>query len=147
EWKRQREVCRKPDAHSLLEVGFAFFFLNRTNRSGVLNGGPIGGLDQTGSYTIDVRFNKKELRRRIERIGLYRERIGVSGSDAVTLLRAKASTRWNDGRTFVYLDPPYYAQGQRLYSSYFKDKDHRRLARFLNSQCGFRWVVSYDDAS
>jgi hypothetical protein len=36
------------EEHDDLEVGFATFFLNRTNRSGILNGGIIGGRDQVG---------------------------------------------------------------------------------------------------
>lgn len=147
-WRKQKEVLRNPKGKGRLELGFALFFLNRTNRSGVLNGGPIGGFDQSGNYAIDVRFNRRELQKKIEKIALYRERITVSRKDAVELLeQGVAGNRWPERETIVYLDPPYYEQGKRLYSKFFRDLDHTRLARFLNGCNAFRWIVSYDDAS
>ena len=147
-WRAQREIVKNPQGCSLLEVGFATFFLNRTNRSGVFNGGPIGGLDQKGDYAIDVRFNRKELRRKIERIALYRDRITVSGKDAVDLLKQFGeSERWPKNSTIVYLDPPYCDKGKTLYSKFFRDAEHTRLADYLNTCGAFRWLVSYDDTS
>ena len=50
EWNRQKEIRKKPNQHSSLEIGFSTFFLNRTNRSGIIDkAGPIGGKDQSGS--------------------------------------------------------------------------------------------------
>jgi DNA adenine methylase len=46
EWQRQREVYRSRDERDALRLGFALFFLNRTNRSGILNAGVIGGQRQ-----------------------------------------------------------------------------------------------------
>ena len=48
EWRKQKEIYRSADRRDYLPLGFATFYLNRTNHSGVLNAGPIGGLDQTG---------------------------------------------------------------------------------------------------
>lgn len=147
-WRRQREIIRYPHRHSRLKVGFATFYLNRCNRSGALNGGPIGGLDQKGEYKIDVRFNKIALRKRIEKIFLHRDRIAVSGKDAITLLREKQrSGFFNANRSIVYLDPPYHVKGQRLYPRFFRDSDHRKLANFLHQDARFRWLISYDDSS
>ena len=147
-WRTQREIVRKPKCHSRLELGFAAFYLNRTNRSGVFNAGPIGAIEQTGNYSIGVRFNRKELCRRIERIALYRERIVVSKMDAVEFLATHlVGTAWHKSNTIVYLDPPYCDKGQRLYSRFFRDEDHSRLAKFLNGCAAFRWLISYDDAS
>ena len=56
-----------------LEIGFAAFYLNRCNFSGVIKGGPIGGINQTGKWKIDARFNKEDLIRRIR--NLKRERL------------------------------------------------------------------------
>ncbi len=80
EWKRQREIYRRRDEPGLdkLDLGFATFFLNRTNRSGVLRGGMIGGLKQEGTYKLDARFNKETLRTRIEAVGKHRSKILVS---------------------------------------------------------------------
>lgn len=145
-WKRQREIIRRPKEHPQLQLGFATFYLNRCNRSGALNAGPIGGLKQTGNYLIDVRFNKPQLRKKIEKIGLYRDRISTSCHDAVTLLQShEPRNAWESDKTIVYLDPPYYGKGKRLYRKFFTDADHARLALYLNANCRFRWIVSYDD--
>lgn len=147
-WKKQKEILQNPKGKSRLEIGFATFYLNRTNRSGVLNAGPIGGMNQDGNYLIDARFNRKELSRKIEKIALYRERITLSKRDAVDLLEEGiAKKEWPLEQTLVYLDPPYHEKGKLLYSKFFLDEQHTRLANFLNGCSAFRWVISYDDAS
>jgi DNA adenine methylase len=148
QWRKQKSILQANRRHSILEIGFATFFLNRCNRSGVLNGGPIGGLDQTGNYKIDARFNKKELQRKIEKIALYRDRITVKQMDAVSFLSwlfSKGAV--NPERAFVYMDPPYFEKAARLYRIYFRDSDHTALAAFLNQWHTFRWIISYDDTS
>ena len=77
EWHKQKEIFLNKDSNKLLELGFATFFLNRTNRSGILKAGPIGGYNQTGNYLIDARFNKKNLIKRIERISQYKDKISL----------------------------------------------------------------------
>ena len=57
EWRKQKEIQTKKEKADLLELGFSTFFLNRTNRSGIINGGMIGGVEQNGDYLIDCRFN------------------------------------------------------------------------------------------
>lgn len=147
-WKKQKAVMSNPSAHSALERGFAAFFLNRCNRSGVFNAGPIGGLEQNGNYKIDARFNKAELQRRIERLHLYRDRIKISCSDAIAFLRAHFAKRHgNLQNSLVYLDPPYLVKARRLYPLYFQPSDHVRLANYLNERAKFRWIVSYDDVT
>ena len=147
-WKAQREILRSPARYSKLEVGFATFFLNRCNHSGVLNGGPIGGLSQTGSYKIGVRFNKVELIRRIERIHLFRDRIHISKSDALVFMKWLVASKRADLRdALVYFDPPYLEKARRLYPMYFKLRDHVRLAEYLSKRKEFRWIVSYDDVT
>ena len=49
---------------SQIDKAFCLFFRNRTNRSGLIAAGPIGGSEQK-KYTVDVRFNKQSM---IERI-------------------------------------------------------------------------------
>jgi DNA adenine methylase len=145
-WRRQRAVLRSISQHSILEVGFATFYLNRSNHSGVLNGGPIGGLNQTGNYKIDARFNKKALRKKIERIALYSDRITVKNLDGVEFLKWLFSNGTVRAEAaFVYMDPPFFEKAARLYKIYFRDSDHDKLAKFLNHEHGFRWIVSYDD--
>jgi len=145
EWARQRQTYQHPKRHSALRVGFATFFLNRCNRSGIIpNGGPIGGQHQSGIWKLDVRFTRAELIRRISRIALYRDRISISNLDAIKFLKRHVESRDDLRGMFVYLDPPYYAQGQKLYLNYYKPPDHASLAAYL-VKAKFLWVMSYDN--
>ncbi len=146
EWRKQKQVMASWKTAKTLDLGFATFFLNRCNRSGVFNAGPIGGVDQRGNYKIDVRFNKPELHRKIERIVLYNERINIWNLDAVDFLKIVfGSGKCSRGDSLVYIDPPYFKKAESLYPLYFKDEDHARLANYLNAQKTLRWLVSYDD--
>ncbi len=142
EWRRQRAVYLEGVTKDSLRLGFAMFFLNRTNRSGIMNGGVIGGKTQQGPWKIDARFNKPELVERVRRIGRYRSRIHVSQKDAVDLLR-ELSPRL-PVRTLLYLDPPYYEKGQHLYTNYYRHGDHVDIAAALH-EVRQKWVVTYDD--
>ena len=106
EWQRHREVMRRWKTAKILDLGFATFFLNRCNRSGVFNAGPIGGYDQTGNYKIDVRFNKKELRKKIERIALYRDRITIWNLDAIEFLKRVFQKRGGHAQSELGLHGP-----------------------------------------
>lgn len=145
EWKRQRAVYRSPARQPQVELAFAGFYLNRCNRSGIMvNGGPIGGVRQTGKWKLNARFNKPELTRRIERIALYKSRIVVRNMDALAFLKTLCA-ECDPGRTLVYLDPPYYDKGSQLYLNYYTPDDHRALAEFLKANHAIKWVLSYDD--
>lgn len=141
EWRRQKEIYNDRSSSSSFDLGFAAFFLNRTNRSGVLNGGPIGGHDQTGPYKIDARFNRETLAERLRLIGLYSRRITVSGDDGLAVIEQNM----NDPNVFIYADPPYFYKAGSLYMNSFKGEDHYELARCLNSAAGSRWVLTYDN--
>lgn len=146
EWKRQRDIYRNPKAYSRLEHGFSMFYLNRTNRSGIINGGVIGGLDQTGEWKLDARFNREQLAERIEAIAQYKDRIHFSRMDAMKFLKNKVVPLANS--TLVYLDPPYYDKGHRLYDNFYEHDDHATLATFLaTSMKDKKWVVSYDNVA
>jgi len=146
EWHRQRRIYLHPSRHSGVRLGFATFFLNRCNRSGILpTGGPIGGHEQTGKYKIDARFNKPELRRRLQKIIAYGERIAIFNYDALGLLRGLLAKRARREPVFAYLDPPYYAKGRELYLSAYEHKDHVKLARFLKRRLPFKWICTYDN--
>ncbi len=143
QWDRAKAIYTAPEQHSDLELGFAFFFLNRTNRSGVLNGGIIGGRAQTGNYKIDARFNKSDLVERISQIARLRSRIGLSQLDAIEFLR-EGQKRWRSS-ALVYLDPPYYDKGQSLYLNAYKPDDHKEVATSVLDLTIKNWIVSYDD--
>lgn len=145
EWKRQKAVLSKGKA-SLLDMGFAAFYVNRCNRSGIFNAGPIGGLDQTGHWKIDARFNKSMLKERIERIATYKNQIKVFNWDALQFLKnifPKVCTEQK--KALIYLDPPYYEKGDSLYRRYYKEADHLALNAFLKEKLRAKWVLSYDD--
>jgi DNA adenine methylase len=80
------QIIAAPKGKSVLDIGFAAFFLNRTNRSGILAGGVIGGKLQDGLYKLNARYNKNDLISRIQVIGSLRNRINVLGVDALDLL-------------------------------------------------------------
>lgn len=140
-WARQREVqLHKADAE-LLELGFSTFYLNRTNRSGILSGGVIGGKNQDGNFKIDARYNKADLIDRIESVAEYKDRIELTSMDAVTLI--KRYKRTPSAKTFCYLDPPYYVKGRDLYLNYYTDDDHKAIAEAIKKYKG-KWIISYD---
>lgn len=145
EWQKQRDILRNSKKYSK-ELGFAMFFLNRTNRSGILDAGPIGGYNQTGEYKIDCRFNKDVLIKKILKIAEYRNKIKVYNQDISVFLKRFLPQGDENNRIFVYFDPPYYEKGQRLYMNYFSSKDHERLRDTVVSlDC--KWIMTYDDKS
>ncbi len=147
EWHRQHSICNAPSQHSLFDAGFAAFFMNRCNRSGVLDGaGPIGGYKQSGKWHLGVRFNREELARRVLQLGKMRSQISVSNLDALEFLKQKLPQGLARRRVFVYLDPPYVQKGQRLYLNAYDKQDHGALSRYLHSQKSLPWFASYDDA-
>ncbi|MDZ4181049.1 MAG: DNA adenine methylase, partial [Coriobacteriia bacterium] len=142
EWRKQREVylagAEGGDASAL---GFATLYLNRTNHSGVLNAGPIGGLDQTGSYKIDARFNRRDLSERLRVLSLYADRMRVTCRDGLGIIEDYAS--WDD--VLVYADPPYFEKAGSLYLNAFRSDDHQALAAALNRVADSRWLLTYDN--
>lgn len=142
EWHQQREFHRVGDRKDSLALGFATFFLNRTNRSGIIKGGGvIGGLDQTGNYKIDCRYNVDDLVRRMRRIARYRDRIHLSNVDATDFLANCSNLPSN---SLLFIDPPYFKKGPGLYNSFYKPDDHGQLAKQV-LELSSPWIVTYDD--
>lgn len=140
EWRLQKSVYREADESDVMSLGFAFFYLNRTNRSGILNAGPIGGMNQTGNYKIDARYNAEQLAERVTAIGALASRITVLGLDGVTVARRYA----DDPSAFIYIDPPYVDMGGSLYLNAFTHRDHAALASSLDEAPNGNWLVTYD---
>jgi len=143
---RQWDVQKKA-LHSApmgFDLGFAFFYLNRTNRSGIMNAGIIGGRKQESEWGIDARFNRDELAGRIRAIGRMRRFISISRLDALDFLSELDTAR--RPRQLVYLDPPYYNKGHELYTNFYSPEDHSKIAKHLRK---FRqpWIATYDDCS
>ncbi len=144
EWHRQKEIYLTSTAYSL-ELAFATLFLNRTNRSGILNAGPIGGYAQNGEWKLDVRFDKETIIAKIELIAKERERITVYNKDIISLLRNYVS-RLGDN-LFFYFDPPYYNKGQKLYKNFLTPQDHKRICDVITNEITSPWIITYDDVS
>lgn len=146
EWKKQKEIYRTGGRQKEIDLGFAAFYLNRCNRSGIIkNAGPIGGLEQKGEWKINARFNRQELAGRVRELASYGDRIRVTNEDAISLLH-KIDDVIGSGPKFIYADPPYYVKGRELYLSYFNKDDHELLAVAL-SETKQPWVLTYDNVS
>lgn len=143
QWHRQRQIYLSPADYDDLTLGFAAFFLNRTNRSGIIKGGGvIGGLDQTGNYKIDCRFNRPELAKRIRRIARYRSRISLYRMDALMFIEAMDCQL--PARCFFCIDPPYFNKGSSLYTSFYNPADHLAVSQAV---IGLErpWILTYDN--
>lgn len=141
-WYEQREIQKNKTNAELLSLGFSTFFLNRTNRSGIIKGGVIGGLNQTGNYLIDARYNSDDLKKRIKLIALYKDKIELHNLDAVELIHNLQSNLPNN--SLFYFDPPYYKKGKGLYMNYYDDQDHRDIYNAIAGLENIKWVVTYD---
>lgn len=142
EWHKQKTLHKHCDSESLFNIGFATFFLNRTNRSGILDGGAIGGKLQNGPYKIDARYNKQDLCKRIELIAKYKSRIQVFNEDAQLLVQKLSQTI--RGKCLFYFDPPYYKKGYLLYKNCYIHDDHVNLAKTI-TEIQHPWIVTYDN--
>lgn len=142
EWYKQRDI-QQSNTYDLFSLGFSTFFLNRTNRSGIIKGGVIGGVEQSGKWKLDVRFNKDNLVKKIQRIAANREKIHIFNMDAVEFLQKEVS-KLDVSNTFIYLDPPYYKKGKQLYMNFFTHNDHIKLYETIK-KLPYHWLVSYDN--
>lgn len=139
-WHEQRSVYLDPNGKLDLDLGFATFFLNRTNRSGILGARPIGGLDQTGNWLIDARFNKDDLISRIRKLQSLSHQVDVRQARAIELIRQLNRRKRS---ILMYVDPPYVVSGEGLYLSDHSWDEHRRLAKCL-SRSPHPWILTYD---
>ena len=142
QWYRQKEIWEEGDAENILALGFSAFFLNRTNRSGIIEGaGPIGGYQQKGYWKVDVRFVKDKQINNLRSLSRYSSQIRISNNDALCFIEQKSLKE----NTLIYLDPPYFVKGHKLYKNFYKPEDHLLIAQKMKSHRKTRWVVSYDD--
>jgi DNA adenine methylase len=145
EWKKQKAIALNNNQANHFELGFATFFLNRCNRSGILfKAGPIGGIEQTGDYRLDARFNKPELINRILKVASYSDRIKLTNKESITLL--SEFTPATHSSVVFFIDPPYYVQGSNLYLNNYDHSDHLRLSKVLKKRSEFNWILTYDNS-
>lgn len=146
-WYKQKQIQVNKENASLLELGFSTFFLNRTNRSGIISAGVIGGIEQNGNYLMNCRFNKSELINRIKLIGSRKADIRLMQEDAIDLIdivEAETRTRRNKN-TLFYFDPPYYDKGSTLYMNHYLHNDHQAVSERIQEIKNIHWIVSYDN--
>lgn len=142
EWNRQREIIDDCSRYSY-ELGFATFYLNRTNRSGIIKGGVIGGIEQVGNWRMDARFNREALIERIVKIASRKNHIHLYNKDVNSFIQNYLPKYQQNA--FVYFDPPYFDKGKQLYLNFFSYDDHVRIERMINNQVNCDWVITYDD--
>lgn len=142
EWYRQRTIWMAGDGADALALGFSAYFLNRTNRSGIIEGaGPIGGYSQSGKWKIDVRLVKNKQIDNIKLLARCRKQIEIHNEDAIYFVKKKMDAK----NSFLYLDPPYFVKGSRLYKNFYKPADHALISRELEMRRNDKWIVSYDN--
>ena len=145
-WDVQKAIYNDEDQADLLKLGFSAFFLNRTNYSGVLSGGPIGGRKQDGKYTLDCRYNREALAQKIELLGRYQNQVEVYNYDAIEFIERIVYPRF--GEMFVNFDPPYVKKGPILYRNHYAKEDHINLALHIQqNMANAQWIMTYDDCS
>jgi len=143
EWKRQKAIYDGKDTNDALALGFATFYLNRCNHSGILKARPIGGMEQNSIYQIDSRYNKATSIAKIENIAKHADSIEVFNLDGVSFLNL-LKRQYRNRKCLIYLDPPYYQKGPALYLNHFIHEDHKTLRNNI-LKCPFPWVLSYDN--
>ena len=142
EWNRQREIIDDCSRYSY-ELGFATFYLNRTNRSGIIKGGVIGGIEQAGNWRMDARFNREALIERIVKIASRKNHIHLYNKDVNSFIQNYLPRYQHNA--FVYFDPPYFGKGKQLYLNFFSYDDHVRIERMIDNHVNCDWVITYDD--
>lgn len=143
EWYRQHEICVNQNDKYSFELGFATFYMNRTNRSGIIKGGVIGGLEQAGNWTMDVRFNREDLINRIQNIASRKKDIKLYNKDISSFITNYVPLY--EDNAFIYFDPPYYKKGKQLYMNYFSHEDHVRIESAIRQHINCDWIITYDD--
>ena len=144
EWKKQKAIQKNKKKAKLLDLGFSTFYLNRTNRSGIINAGVMGGISQNGNYLMDCRFNKPELIERIRAIAKRKKDIRLFNEDAVDLID-KIEQEASDENIVFYFDPPYYLKASTLYMNHYADDNHRVVSEKIKAIQNIKWIVSYDN--
>lgn len=142
EWEKQKEIYSNPTSN-IRDLAFATLFLNRTNRSGIIEGGPIGGMKQAGYWDIRARFPKNTIVKRLKKIKKYKSKVKVYNLDGIELLK-NLENKCDINNCLIFLDPPYYEKGKSLYLNHYNNSDHEELEKYL-ANSSFKWIMTYDD--
>ena len=142
EWQKQHEILVTQNDKYSFELGFAAFYLNRTNCSGIIKGGVIGGQEQAKDWKMDVRFRREELVTRIQRIAARKKDIKLYNKDVNSFI--KNYLPLYEENALIYFDPPYFRKGQQLYMNFFNYKDHVRIEQEIREHVNCDWIITYD---
>ncbi|MGL4729955.1 MAG: DNA adenine methylase [Clostridium sp.] len=145
EWNKQKEIQKNKNNEDILTLGFSTLFLNRTNRSGIIKAGVIGGKAQNGNYKLDCRFNKKDIINKIRKIASYRNRIEIYNLDTEELIDEVIGNL--EHKSFIFFDPPYYNKGASLYTNFYKHDDHVSLSNKIKNIKYHSWILTYDNTN
>lgn len=145
EWYKQKDIQLRKDDVSELQLAFSTLFLNRTNRSGIIKAGVIGGKNQDGLYKLDCRFNKVKIIEKIESISRQKHRIQIFNLDAKDFISKVIKGKH---KSLTFFDPPYYDKGPELYTNFYDHEDHVELANAIkNEMRNKHWILTYDIVS
>ncbi|PEP51912.1 DNA methyltransferase [Bacillus wiedmannii] len=141
-WYKQKEIQKNKENEDLLTLGFSTLFLNRTNRSGIIKAGIIGGKQQNGNYKMDCRFDKEKLIKKIKQISNFKQHILIYNMDAIDFINDVITKTY---KSFTFFDPPYYHKGPSLYTNFYTHIDHYNLSKVIKAKMRNRtWIVTYD---
>ncbi|MFM9348901.1 DNA adenine methylase [Streptococcus uberis] len=142
EWNKQQDIQKTKQTADLLTLGFSTFYLNRTNRSGIIQAGPIGGRAQLGNYKMDCRYNTEVLVNKIELIAKNKNKIKIYNLDAIDFIKHNISrTR----TSLTFFDPPYFIKGKQLYTNFYEHVDHLELRDCIEDyMSNHKWILTYD---
>ena len=146
EWYRQKDIYSELKDIPVYDFRLAVsaLFLNRTNRGGIITSGPIGGCEQKSKYSLDCRFNKAGIVKKIHAIASQSHRIRLYMSDAKDLIK-DVLLQERAEQLFTFFDPPYYKQGQALYKNAFNHDDHVALSEAIKMMNKYKWITTYDE--
>lgn len=142
EWHFQRDICLKFNKKYSFELGFATFYMNRTNRSGIIKAGVIGGQNQDGKWKLDARFNKENLIKRIQMIADKKNHIRLYNKEVESFITNYIPKYGRN--SFIYFDPPYFEKGKELYLNFFNYDDHIRIEKLIRENINCCCVITYD---
>lgn len=145
----QWEAFKQTTPQSRRQKALTCLFLNRTSFSGIMapGAGPIGGYDQASEYNIDCRFPRKTLIKRIQHIHALRDRVAfvwnITWASGMSRIKGMQQRGTLPPDVFYYCDPPFFNEAHRLYTYYFRTRDHRNLRDALLAETA-PWILSYD---
>lgn len=152
-WQFKKDLTDPNIVASLtaLELAFRKIVIHQFSYSGlgVKSGGPIGGKTQVDfdgqkkKYSFDCRWSPNNIVKEINKF--YNSIYGMNiRYNTCTQLDYKELLLDTTIPAIIYLDPPYYEQGEALYQFSFTDEQHIEMAQILK-ETPHEWALSYDN--